>query len=59
MNLITDTLSEIRNMKFRKVLTHFLHFHCFISYLVPSSRTELRHDSLLSTYDLEVSHDRD
>lgn len=59
MNLITDTLSEIRNMKFRKVLTHFILVHCFISYLVPSSRTELRHDSLLSTHDLEISHDRD
>lgn len=62
MNIITDTLDEIRNMKYRKVssrlkysLKGFYSYHNsanFIS-IVHLARTKLWHDCLLCPNDLE------
>lgn len=50
MNLITDTLNEIRSMKFRKVL------YIKVMSVVNVARTELWDDCVLCPHDLEDSH---
>jgi hypothetical protein len=48
MNIITDTIDEIRKMRVRKVF-------CEISntYVVLAPRLEFRHDHMLSSHDME------
>ncbi len=54
MNIITDTLDEIRKMKFRKV-SHTREKHTDIA---AAAGTELRHDRMLGADDMEDAHDR-
>ena len=51
MNIITDTLDEIKKMRFRKVTIPFLTIS-----LVTFARPKFRYDRLLGTHDLENTH---
>ena len=57
MNIITDTIDEIRKMKVRKVWWKTI-FKCDNG-LVLAPRAEFRDDHMLSTHDMEDTYDSD
>ena len=55
MNIITDTIDEIRKMRVRKVWWNALVTNDYDLVLAP--RLEFRYDYMLSTYDMENTND--
>lgn len=54
MNIITDTIDEIRKMRVRKVRDNDDYLNIFI---VLAARLEFRHDHMLGSHDLEDTDD--